>query len=92
MNDTNLVQRRVLLKRFLGTAAGAALMPKLLSDALAQQEKPRTAMIHTLEGEVRVNDRPATVATACCVGGAVSCCAARVLQRQWCWQLCGLIN
>lgn len=60
----DLRQRRALLKGFLGTAAGAALMPHLLSDALAQQDKPRTAMIHTLEGDVRVNDRPATVGTA----------------------------
>lgn len=59
-----LQQRRRLLKTFVGTTAGAALMPHLLSEALAQQDKPRTAMIQTLEGDVRVNDRPATVGTA----------------------------
>lgn len=66
------LQRRALLKGFAATAAGAALMPHLLAAALAQQEKPRTAMIHTLEGDVRVNDRPATVGTAIRSGDTLS--------------------
>ena len=59
-----ILERRRVLKAFAGSAAGAALMPHLLSEALAQQDKPRSAEIRTLEGDVRVNDRPATVGTA----------------------------
>ena len=59
-----LLQRRRVLKTFATSAAGAALMPHLLSEALAQQDKPRAAVIQTLEGDVRINDRPATVGTA----------------------------
>lgn len=64
--------RRRLLKGFLGTAAGAALMPHLLADALAQQDKPRSAMIQTIEGDVRVNERPASVGTAVRTGDTIA--------------------
>ena len=68
MNSTDspaaLFKRRRILKIFIGSAAGAALMPHLLSEALAQQDRPRSAEIRTLEGDVRINDRPATVGTA----------------------------
>ena len=60
----SILERRRGLKAFAGTAAGAALMPHLLSEALAPQDKPRSAEIRTLEGDVRINDRPATVGTA----------------------------
>ena len=63
-SQPSILERRRVLKAFAGSAAGAALMPHLLSEALAQQDKPRSAEIRTLEGDVRINDRPATVGTA----------------------------
>ena len=65
-------ERRRVLKAFVSSAAGAALMPHLLADALAQQDKPRSAMIQTLEGDVRINDRPATVGTAIRPGDTIA--------------------
>ena len=72
MQDRNIEQRRGILKAFIGTAAGAALMPHLLSEALAQQDRPRAAVIQTLDGDIRVNDRPAAVGTAVRTGDSIS--------------------
>lgn len=72
MHHQSNAARRNVLKAFVGTAAGAALMPHLLSEALAQQEKPRSAVIQTLDGDIRVNDRPATVGTAVRTGDTIS--------------------
>jgi hypothetical protein len=65
-------ERRRLLKGLVGSTVGAALMPHLLSEALAQQDKPRASVIQTLDGDVRVNDRPATVGTAVRSGDTIS--------------------